>query len=52
MEDRVCICTHKESMHVTGRKGGIRACMDCIEEGVWEKDFVECEGFTEIVSKS
>ena len=45
MEDEICICGHKESMHVTGRKDGVAACMNCIEEGVWNNDLSECEGF-------
>ena len=45
MEDEICICGHKESMHVTGRKDGVAACMDCIEEGL-NNDLLECEGFT------
>ena len=47
MEDEICICGHKESMHVTGRKDGVAACMDCIEEGL-NNDLSECEGFTVI----
>ena len=47
MEDRTCVCGHKESMHVTGRKDGVQSCMDCIEEGIAKNDYSECEGFTE-----
>ncbi len=47
MEDEICMCGHKESMHVTGRKDGVSACMDCIEEGVGNSNSSECEGFTE-----
>ena len=47
MEDRTCVCGHKESMHVTGRKDGVQSCMDCIEEGIAKNHYSECEGFTE-----
>ena len=47
MEDKICICGHEESNHVTGRKDGVSACMDCIEEGIEDKNSTECEGFTE-----
>ena len=43
----MCICGHTESVHVTGRKDGVRACMECIEESVSNKDMSECEGFSE-----
>ncbi|MDH3311697.1 MAG: hypothetical protein OEM28_00950 [Nitrosopumilus sp.] len=46
MGDKTCTCGHKESNHVTGRKNGVSACMDCIEEG---KNSSECEGFTKIL---
>jgi len=47
MEDKICICGHEESNHVTGRKDGVAACMDCIEESIEDKNSTECEGFTE-----
>ena len=47
MEDKTCVCGHKESMHVTGRKDGVQSCMNCIEEGLVRDDYSECEGFTE-----
>lgn len=47
LEERICTCGHKESMHVTGRKDGVGSCMDCIEEGISKEDLVECEGFIE-----
>lgn len=47
MEDKICVCGHKESNHVTGRKDGVSACMDCIEESVLNENLSECEGFTE-----
>jgi len=46
MEDEICVCGHKESMHIIGRKDGVSACMDCIEEGL-NNNLSECEGFTE-----
>ncbi len=48
MEDKTCVCGHKESTHVIGRKDGVSACMDCIEESASNEGLQECEGFTEI----
>jgi len=48
MEDKICTCGHKESNHVTGRKNGVSACMDCIE-CIEDQNSSECEGFTEIL---
>ena len=47
MEDKICICGHEESNHVTGRKDGVAACINCIEEGIEGKNSTEWEGFTE-----
>jgi len=47
MEDKTCICGHVQSVHATGRKGGVSCCMDCIEKGVLDENSLECEGFTE-----
>ncbi len=47
MEDKICICGHVESNHVTGRKDGVSACMDCIEYSASNQNFSECEGFVE-----
>lgn len=49
MEDKTCTCGHKESNHVTGRKNGLTACMDCIEKSTEGKNLSECEGFIEIL---
>ena len=43
----MCVCGHVESNHVTGRKDGVSACMDCIEQSALNQNLSECEGFTE-----
>jgi len=47
MEDKICVCGHVESNHVTGRKDGVSACMDCIEQSALNQNSSECEGFAE-----
>jgi hypothetical protein len=47
MKDKTCICGHKESIHVVGRKDGVSACIDCIEESASNKNLSECESFVE-----
>ena len=47
MEDKTCICGHKESIHVVGRKDGVSACIDCIGESASNKNSSECESFVE-----
>ena len=47
MEDKTCMCGHVESNHVTGRKNGVSACMDCIEHSASNPNSSECEGFIE-----
>lgn len=48
MEDKTCVCGHSESSHVIGRKDGVNACMDCIEESASNENLLECEGFVEM----
>jgi hypothetical protein len=47
MEDKTCVCGHTESTHVIGRKDGVSACMDCIEQSASDVNLLECEGFIE-----
>ena len=49
MEDKTCICGHKESSHVTGRKDGAAACLDCIKEEIEGNGSSECEGFHDVL---